>query len=223
MDSEKIISSIMERVGKTDVSRQTITMLMGLNPLGDGVEPDETYFSRMAEAAKSVQGNINHVFSEKLAAQVNAKMEELKKTQEKNETTTDSETVRKLQSEMEEKLRQWGEERAEWEKEKVERSRRETADAVRRELEEKFSEAGTRANAYFLKSALSQLDIPEKEADVKALAKRAEEIYNADMKEAGLSFDGPRNGGGGGASQLRPDEHLFDDIAQLRSKYRPKA
>ncbi len=223
MDSEKIISSIMEKVGNTDVSQQTITMLMGLSPLAEGVEPDDAYFSKMADAAKSVQGNINHVFSEKLAAQVEARVKERIKDAPKPNDGSEDDTVKKLKSEMEEAIRKWGEERSEWEKEKAEKTRKETVSAVKSELEDMFSEAGTQVNRYFLKSALSKLEIPEKDADVKALAKKAEEIYNADMKEANIGFDSPRNGGGGGWSRPKSDEHIFDDIVQARAKYRPKA
>lgn len=78
-------------------------------------------------------------------------------------------------------------------------------------------------NGFFAKSALSKLDIPEKDADVKALADEAERIYNRDLKEAGISIDSPHAGGNcGGSGGKGDDEHTFDDVAKVVSRFRPK-
>ena len=73
MEFEKIVSTILEKSGKTDVSKATVTMLAKLLPVADGAEPDEEYFDKMVNAVKSVQGNVNNVMSAKVTEQVNAK------------------------------------------------------------------------------------------------------------------------------------------------------
>ena len=225
MDTEKIISTILEKVGNTDVSQQTIQTLLGLNPLAEGTEPDDAYFSKMVNAVKSIQGNVNHVFSEKLTTQVNQKVEEYKKNNPQKPDSTpsdpDPEWAKKLKEEWEVERTKWNEERAEWTKERTERAKKETLASVRQGLEDKFKEAGTSTNKFFLKSALSKLSIPEKDADIKNLVEQAEKMYNADLKEARLDLDSPHTGGGGG-SQLKPDKEQFADIEKMMRRNRPQ-
>lgn len=213
MDKEKIISGILERVGNTDVSPKTVESIMSLNPLSEGTEPDDAYFERMANTVKSVQGNINHVFSTKLSDQVAKKVAELKdkqqpepKGKQKTEPTTSepqnnsggSDELR----EMREELRQLREERK---ADMLREHRREVLSDVRRELKEKLSSSGMEVRDFFVDTALSKLSIPEKDADVKALVTEAERNVVRDMKAAGIDTDGPISGGvrsNGGKSWL---------------------
>lgn len=225
MDTEKIISTILEKVGNTDVSQQTIQTLLDLNPLAEGTEPDDAYISKMVNAVKSIQGNVNHVFSEKLTTQVNQKVEEYKKNNPQKSDPkpngSDPEWAKKLKEEWEAERTKWNEERAEWTKERTERAKKETLASVRQGLEDKFKEAGTSTNKFFLKSALSKLSIPEKDADIKNLVEQAEKLYNADLKEARLDLDSPHTGGGGG-SQSKPDKEQFADIEKMMRRNRPQ-
>ena len=72
METEKIISTIKTQVGTTDFSDRTIGTYVELNPIADGQEPDENYFSNAVKFVKSMQGQFNADFSTKL----NAKVEE---------------------------------------------------------------------------------------------------------------------------------------------------
>lgn len=223
MEFEKIVSTILEKSGKTDVSKATVTMLAKLLPVADGAEPDEEYFDKMVNAVKSVQGNVNNVMSAKVTEQVNAKVsEELSKRRKKPKDDEPGEDgdMPKWAKEMRETLRSFTEER---QREKAERSKKELLESVKKRLEEKFDEGGLKANGFFVKSALSKLEIPEKDADVKALAEEAERIYNRDLKEAGISIDSPRAGGNsGGNGEKGDDDHAFDDVAKVVSRFRPK-
>lgn len=65
MEIEKIVSSVQEKVGNTDFSAQTIQKACELFPVAEGVEPDEAYFSKVADFVKGMQGQYNHDFSVK--------------------------------------------------------------------------------------------------------------------------------------------------------------
>ena len=76
MEAEKIISTIKEQIGTTDFSDRTIASYVESNPIEEGNEPDENYFSKGANFFKSLQGQYNSDLSSKLNTQV----EEFKKT-----------------------------------------------------------------------------------------------------------------------------------------------
>ena len=76
MEAEKIISTIKEQIGTTDFSDRTIASYVESNPIEEGSEPDENYFSKGANFFKSLQGQYNSDLSSKLNTQV----EEFKKT-----------------------------------------------------------------------------------------------------------------------------------------------
>ena len=76
MEAEKIISTIKEQIGTTDFSDRTIASYVESNPIEEGKEPDENYFSKGVNFFKSLQGQYNSDLSSKLNTQV----EEFKKT-----------------------------------------------------------------------------------------------------------------------------------------------
>jgi DNA repair exonuclease SbcCD ATPase subunit len=60
MEREELISKISEKVGRTNVSEQTIGNFVDSFPLADGVEPTEDYIANVANFfGKSVSGNIS--------------------------------------------------------------------------------------------------------------------------------------------------------------------
>lgn len=65
METEKIVSTVLEKVGNTDFSAQTIQKCVELYPVAEGQEPDEAYFSKVADFVKGMQGQYNHDFSTK--------------------------------------------------------------------------------------------------------------------------------------------------------------
>ena len=67
MEIEKIVSTVREKVGNTDFSAQTIQKYVELNPVADGQEPDEAYFTKAVDFVKAMQGQYNHDFSTKFA------------------------------------------------------------------------------------------------------------------------------------------------------------
>lgn len=222
MELEKIISTILEKAGKTDVSKETVTTLVNLNPLQEGTEPDEAYFNKMVKAVKSVQGNVNNVMSTKVTEQVKTKVaEELAKRDgnpnKENHNEDPHEGIPQWARELKE---QFENDRKERQQEKADREKKNLLDTVKRCLEKRFEEGGLKLNGFFAKSALSKLEIPEKDADVSKLVDDAERLYNADLKEAGIDTDSPRSASGSGSRSNREDEHEWDDVARTISRNR---
>ena len=65
MEIEKIVSTVQEKVGNTDFSAQTIQKYVELNPVAEGQEPDEAYFTKAKDFLTAMQGQYNHDFSTK--------------------------------------------------------------------------------------------------------------------------------------------------------------
>lgn len=65
MEIEKIVSTVQEQLGNTDFSAQTIQKYIELNPVAEGAEPDEAYFTKAKEFFTGLQGQFNHDFSTK--------------------------------------------------------------------------------------------------------------------------------------------------------------
>lgn len=107
--------------------------------------------------------------------------------------------------------------------EKAAAAKKDLLASVRKGLEDKFTQSGTKLNPFFAKTALSKLEIPEKEADVKQLVADAERLYNADVKEAGYDPDGPHAGGGSGGTKEKIDEHEWDDVSKIVGRGRTSA
>lgn len=67
MEIEKIVSTVQEKVGKTDFTAQTIQKAVELYPVADGQEPDDAYFAKVAKFVEGMQGQFNHDFATKFA------------------------------------------------------------------------------------------------------------------------------------------------------------
>lgn len=223
MELEKIISTIFEKAGKTDVSKETATTLVGLYPLQDGFEPDEAYFDKMVKAVKSVQGNVNNVMSTKVTEQVKAKVaEELSKRAGNPKEKPESNSVTDIPEWAKELKEQFENDRKERQREKAEREKKNLLDSVKKGLEKRFDAGGLKLNSFFAKSALSKLDITDGETDVNKLIDAAEKLYNADLKEAGIESDAPRSTGAGGSRGNHNNENEWEDVAKAVGRGRPK-
>lgn len=59
METEKIISTLKEKIGTTSLSDRTISDYVGNNLLAEGTEPDDAYFDKHTNILKSLSGNFN--------------------------------------------------------------------------------------------------------------------------------------------------------------------
>lgn len=64
MEIEKIVSTVQEKLGKTSFSTQTIQKYVELNPVAEGQEPDEAYFTKATAFFGGMQGQFNHDFTQ---------------------------------------------------------------------------------------------------------------------------------------------------------------
>lgn len=99
-----------------------------------------------------------------------------------------------------------------------ETARKATLESVKAGLKEKFDKAGLELNGFFLKTSLSKLEIPDKDADIDDLVSEAEKIYTADFKEAtgekGIPSKNHTSSPGGGGD----DDKFMEEIAARRKK-----
>lgn len=93
MEIEKIVSTVQEKVGNTDFSAQTIQKYVELNPVAEGAEPDDAYFTKAVDFLKGMQGQFNHDFSTKFAE---AKKNLLTEEQFKNMSAEQLAEVKKI-------------------------------------------------------------------------------------------------------------------------------
>ena len=120
MEIEKIVSTVQEKVGNTDFSAQTIQKYVELNPVAEGQEPDEAYFTKAVSFLQGMQGQFNHDFSTKFAeakknlltedtfknltaeqiAEVKKLIEGLKPNPNPNPQTQESEEVKQLKEQL---------------------------------------------------------------------------------------------------------------------------
>ena len=222
MDTEKIISTILQKAGKTDVTSKTLLPIIEMNPLPEGQEPDDAYFDKMVGIVKTIQGNLNHTFASKLQSEVDAKVEEAKKKL-KEEPSTDPDKSNKdgdggkpneddRVAALEKKIADMEAARAAEKKQsKIESVR----NSVKNGLIRKFDEAGLKVNKFFLGTAMSKMEIPEENADVESLVKKVEAQYQADVKAAGIEYARPNAGGRGSAGREVSSKDEFADVAKM--------
>ena len=222
MDTEKIISTILQKAGKTDVTSKTLLPIIEMNPLPEGQEPDDAYFDKMVGVVKTIQGNLNHTFASKLQSEVDAKVEEAKKKL-KTQPSTDPDGNKKdgdggkpneddRVAALEKKIADMESAQAAAKKQSEIESVR---NSVKNGLIQKFDEAGLKVNKFFLDTAMSKMEIPEENADVESLVKTVEAQYQADVKAAGIEYARPHAGGRGSAVREVSSKDEFADVAKM--------
>ena len=222
MDTEKIISTILQKAGKTDVTSKTLLPIIEMNPLPEGQEPDDAYFDKMVGVVKTIQGNLNHTFATKLQSEVDAKVEEAKKKL-KTQPSTDPDGNKKdgdggkpneddRIAALEKKIADM---EAAQEAAKKQSEIESVRNSVKNGLIQKFDEAGLKVNKFFLDTAMSKMEIPEENADVESLVKTVEAQYQADVKAAGIEYARPHAGGRGSAGREVSSKDEFADVAKL--------
>lgn len=82
MEKEKILSTLTEKVGKTSFSQQTLETYVDLNPLAEGVEPDDAYWDKAKTFITKMQGQYN--------ADMAAQVEDFKKNYKPATATTET-------------------------------------------------------------------------------------------------------------------------------------
>ena len=198
MEAEKIISTIKEQIGTTDFSDRTIASYVESNPIEEGKEPDENYFSKGVNFFKSLQGQYNSDLSSKLNTQV----EEFKKTYkpdtlEKPKKKSDSKIVEEVKDDdkYNELMQKYNELSGKFEaKEKFESQR-----TYKQNLQEKFKTEIESKNLVFdpvyYKFVETELGDIDTQKDVNTILKEITPKYEKLLTENNRNGGSPANGG----------------------------
>ena len=225
MEREELKELVNKSLGSTQLklSERTINEELDdvLGDFGDNEEANAKLVERVANRLKRMDGNLH--------ADVSKEVKEYKENAEKkqkegneggskkneNNEGSESEIMKELKN-----LRvELDEERNARKQEQTERAKHATMDSVRKGLREKFENAGLKINDFFAKSALSKLEIPSENVDLKSLVEKVERLYNADIKEAGIEIGKPHAGGNGGGKEEKED---WSDVSGIVGRHNPK-
>lgn len=225
MEREELKELVNKSLGSTQLklSERTINEELDdvLGDFGDDEESNTKLVERVANRLKRMDGNL-HADVSKEVKEYKDKAEKKQKEgneggSKKNEGNEGSES--EIMKELKSLRAELDEERNARKQEQAERAKHATMDSVRKGLREKFENAGLKLNDFFAKSALSKLEIPNDDVDLKSLVEKAERLYNADIKEAGVEIDKPHAGGNGGGKEEKED---WSDVGNIVGRHNPR-
>ena len=219
------IEELLELVNKkedtskfTTLSKKSIDEELNdvLGEMGDDDDENDRIVTKLANRLKRMDKNLHKNIADELKKsreepERKKKEEEERKGKKDGEDTPDDK-YDKLLAKLE------ALEKANEERDKK-ASRAATIEAVRKGLKDKFDKAKLELNDFFLDTAISKLEIPDKDADVTDLVSKAEGIYTTDFKRATGNTAIPRMGSGSssGGGRTIPDDE-WDDIIEPKEK-----
>lgn len=212
MTVEELLSLVNKEVDTTKfkaLSQKTINEELNdvLDEFGDDEAANAKIVTKVANRLKRMDGNLHKNVSDEIK-----KSREEAERKKKEEEDKSDDKYDKLLAKLE------ALEKANEERDKK-ASRAATIEAVRKGLKDKFDKAKLELNDFFLDTAISKLEIPDKDADVIDLVSKAEGIYTTDFKRATGNTAIPHKGSGsssGGGKTIRDDE--WDDIIEPKEK-----
>ena len=212
MTVEELLSLVNKEVDTTKfkaLSQKTINEELNdvLDEFGDDEAANAKIVTKVANQLKRMDGNLHKNVSDEIK-----KSREEAERKKKEEEGKPDDKYDKLLAKLE------ALEKANEERDKK-ASRAATIEAVRKGLKDKFDKAKLELNDFFLDTAISKLEIPDKDADVIDLVSKAEGIYTTDFKRATGNTAIPHKGSGsssGGGKTIRDDE--WDDIIEPKGK-----
>lgn len=225
MEREELKELVNKSLGSTQLklSERTINEELDdvLGDFGDNEESNAKLVERVVNRLKRMDGNL-HADVSKEVKEYKDKAEKKQKEgteggSKKNEGNEGSES--EIMKELKNLRAELDEERNARKQEQTERAKHATMDSVRKGLREKFENAGLKLNDFFAKSALSKLEIPSENVDLKSLVEKAERLYNADIKEAGIEIGKPHAGGNGSGKEEKED---WSDVSNIVGRHNPK-
>lgn len=225
MEREELKELVNKSLGSTQLklSERTINEELDdvLGDFGDNEESNAKLVERVANRLKRMDGNLHADVSKEVKDYKEKAEKKLKEETEgsskKNESNEGSES--EIMKELKNLRAELDEERNARKQEQAERAKHATMDSVRKGLREKFENAGLKLNDFFAKSALSKLEIPSENVDLKSLVEKAERLYNADIKEAGIEIGKPHAGGNGSGKEEKED---WSDVSNIVGRHNPK-
>lgn len=217
MTVEELLSLVNKEVDTTkfrSLSQKTINEELNdvLDEFGDDEAANAKIVTKVANRLKRMDGNLHKNVSDEIKKSREEAERKKKEEEERSRKAKDDDKYDKLLAKLE-ALEKANEER------NKKASRAATIEAVRKGLKDKFDKAKLELNDFFLDTAISKLEIPDKDADVIDLVSKAEGIYTTDFKRATGNTAIPHKGSGsssGGGKTIRDDE--WDDIIEPKKK-----
>lgn len=219
------IEELLELVNKkedtskfTSLSKKSIYEELNdvLGEMGDDDDENDRIVTKLANRLKRMDKNLHKNIADELKKSREEAERKKKEEEERNGKKDGEDTPDDKYDKLLAKLEAL--EKANEERDKK-ASRAATIEAVRKGLKDKFDKAKLELNDFFLDTAISKLEIPDKDADVTDLVSKAEGIYTTDFKRATGSTAIPHIGSGsssGGGRTIRDDE--WDDIIEPKEK-----
>lgn len=209
--------------GKTDTSKFTSLSQKTINEelddvldeMGDDESANDKVVTKLANRLKRMDGNLHKNVSDEMKKnreEAERKKREADEARKRNEEGDQSDDKVKALEEKLDRLLAANEERDRREAKKA------VVASVKSGLKDKFDKAKLEINDFFLETALSKLDIPEKDADIQDLVSRAESIYTSDYKRANGGSAVPHKGSFDTKPEEKIDEHEWDDIKDATAK-----
>lgn len=225
MNREELKELVNKSLGSTQLklSERTINEELDdvLSDFGNDEEANAKLVERVANRLKRIDVNLHADVSKEVKEYKENAEKKLKEENEggskKNEGNEGSES--EIMKELKSLRAELDEERNARKQAETERAKHATMDSIRKGLREKFDKAGLKLNDFFAKSALSKLEIPSENVDLKSLVEQAERLYNADIKEAGIEIGKPHAGGNGGGKEEKED---WSDVGSIVGRHNPK-
>lgn len=225
MTVEELLSLVNKEVDTTKfkaLSQKTINEELNdvLDEFGDDEAANAKIVTKVANRLKRMDGNLHKNVSDEIKKSREEAERKKKEEEERNGKKEEEEEEEGKSDDKYDKLLAKLEaiEKANEERDKK-ASRAATIEAVRKGLKDKFDKAKLELNDFFLDTAISKLEIPDKDADVIDLVSKAEGIYTTDFKRATGNTAIPHKGSGsssGGGKTIRDDE--WDDIIEPKEK-----
>lgn len=225
MTREELLALVNKELGsiKLTLNERAINEELddSLGDFGEDEDANSKLVTRIANRLKRMDGSVHSAVSHEV--------EEYKKKFKPKEVKTTKQDAKKEDESKDDLLEQIKkltdsvkEMREERQKERAEAARKSVADSVRKGLKDKLSGAKLNVNDFFANLAVKDLEIPDDNPDVSGLIGQAETLYNKYVKEANVDLDGPVSGGGG-LKEEKVDEHMWDDVAAITGRNRPKS
>lgn len=202
----------------TSLSKKSIDEELNdvLGEMGDDDDANDKIVTKLANRLKRMDKNLHKNIADELKKSREEAERKKKEEEERNEKKDGEDKPDDKYDKLLAKLEAL--EKANEERDKK-ASRAATIEAVRKGLKDKFDKAKLELNDFFLDTAISKLEIPDKDADVTDLVSKAEGIYTTDFKRATGNTAIPHMGSGsssGGGRTIRDDE--WDDIIEPKEK-----
>lgn len=223
MTQEELLSLVNKEVDTTkfkSLSQKTINEELDdvLEDFGDDEAANAKLVTELANRLKRMDGNLHKNVSDEIKKskeEAERKKREEEEERKRKEAGKDGNPDGKY-DELLKEIKALKEANAERDKKAA---RSEAIESIKSGLKDKFDKAGLEMNDFFLNTALSKLEIPDKDIDVSELVSKAESIYTADYKSANggsavpKKHSSPEFNGNGDI-----DDDMFAEIAKRRMK-----